>query len=131
MPPRCGASADRLTELAQPIGLAVDTVNDEVLVANEASITVYGRTANGNVAPMRTISGASTGLLEPRRPCGGHGVNNEIVVSKHQLHHRTRDNHPSSITVYNRTDTGYIAPMRTITAEDTRLQHPGVSRWTR
>ena len=29
-------------------------------------ITVYSRLANGNVSPIRTISGASTGLNGPR-----------------------------------------------------------------
>jgi hypothetical protein len=42
----------------------VDTVNNEILVANFAgdSITVYSRTATGNAAPLRTLSGAATGL---------------------------------------------------------------------
>jgi hypothetical protein len=50
-----------------PIGLAEDLVNDEVAVANSSgnSVTVYARTANGNVAPLRTLSGAATGLNGP------------------------------------------------------------------
>ena len=39
--------------------------NNEVLVANDSSITIYSRTASGNVAPLRTISGPSTGLMGP------------------------------------------------------------------
>jgi DNA-binding beta-propeller fold protein YncE len=110
-----------LTELAQPIGLAVDTVNDEVLVANEASITVYGRTANGNVAPKRIISGSATGL---RNPAGlaVDTVNNEIVVANTSF--ITDPDNPSSITVYNRTDTGNVAPKRTISGALTKLAQP-------
>jgi hypothetical protein len=45
----------------------VDTVNNQIFVANNGngSITVYGRTDTGNVAPVRTIAGASTGLSGP------------------------------------------------------------------
>jgi hypothetical protein len=44
--------------------VTVDPGNNEIVVANEGndSITVYARTANGNVAPLRTISGDATGL---------------------------------------------------------------------
>ena len=63
MPSRCEPSED--AELDEPIGLAVDTVNNEILVANINSIRVYSRDADGNVAPLRTISGASTGLMNP------------------------------------------------------------------
>jgi len=53
--------------LGFPEGIAVDTVNNEMFVANEnsLSVTVYARTANGNVAPLRTLSGAATGLNGP------------------------------------------------------------------
>jgi hypothetical protein len=45
------------------MGLAVDPVNDELIVANNGySVTVYSRTADGNVAPTRTISGSATRL---------------------------------------------------------------------
>jgi hypothetical protein len=42
----------------------VDTLNNEIVVANFFSdaITVYARTANGNVAPLRTIQGPATEL---------------------------------------------------------------------
>jgi len=37
-------------------------VNNEIAVANgSGSITIYSRTATGNVAPLRAISGLSTG----------------------------------------------------------------------
>ena len=56
-----------LTGLKSPVGIAVDTVNNQIFVANNGnnSITVYGRTDTGNIAPVRTISGANTGLHGP------------------------------------------------------------------
>ena len=51
------------TGLAGPLGVVVDTVNNELLVGNQSSVLVYSRTASGNTAPTRTLSGASTGLI--------------------------------------------------------------------
>jgi DNA-binding beta-propeller fold protein YncE len=114
------------TGLSSPSSLAVDTVNDEVLVTNvlranglpgqpatpRGSITVYGRTASGNVAPLRTIRGAGTGLTAP------FGIaidtaNDEVLVAN-----------VDSITVYRRTATGYVAPRRTIKGTATGLSRP-------
>ena len=84
-------------------------MNNEIFVANQGadSIIVYSRTANGNVAPIRTISGAPTGLNGP----GGIAVdtvNNEIVVANWT---------GNSITVYSRTANGNVAPIRTISGQ--------------
>lgn len=47
------------TQLSTPTGIAIDT-NDNLYVANQTSVTVYGPNASGNVAPVRTIAGSST-----------------------------------------------------------------------
>jgi hypothetical protein len=54
--------------LGGPFGVVVDLVNNELVVANlgTPSITVYTRTADGNTAPLRTLSGALTALSSPR-----------------------------------------------------------------
>jgi len=97
------------TGLNNPYGVAVDTINDEVFVANYSanSVTVYSQTANGDVSPIRTISGAATGLSYP------HGIsvdtlNNELFVS----------NSSNSITVYALTASGDAAPIRTFSTSD-------------
>ena len=57
------------TGLSSPSGLAVDLVNDELIVANKTvpySVTIYPRTASGNTAPLRTIIGNLTTLDDPR-----------------------------------------------------------------
>ena len=71
-------------ELVGPLGLAVDTVNNELLVAKNlhatiigppppfvsvpalTSVLVYARTASGNTAPLRTLEGDATGLTNPQ-----------------------------------------------------------------
>src|SRR5690349_10364966 len=54
----------------------------ELFVTNQNanSVTVYARTANGDVAPLRTISGAATGLNLPEG-LAVDSVNNELVVA--------------------------------------------------
>ena len=45
------------TQLKNPTGIFVDTVNDELVVSNMGNhrATVYARTAHGNTPPIRTI----------------------------------------------------------------------------
>ncbi len=98
-----------LTNLYDPHGIAVDTANNEIFVSNFAypnhsSITVYARTANGNAAPVRTISGNLTGLNAPDG-IAVDTLNNEIFVANYL---------GNSITVYGRTANGNAAPLRTI-----------------
>jgi hypothetical protein len=50
-----------------PFDVAVDLANNELLAVNfnGLSVTAYTRTATSNIAPLRTISGGSTGLNGP------------------------------------------------------------------
>ena len=55
-----------------PIRLAVDVRNNELVVLNRgdndnfvASVTAYSRTASGNTAPLRILSGPRTGRASP------------------------------------------------------------------
>ena len=45
-----------------------DTVNNDLRRQSDTAVLrdVYSRTASGNVAPLRTITGAATGLSDPR-----------------------------------------------------------------
>jgi hypothetical protein len=106
------------TGLVVPYGVAVDTVNNEVAVANlsGSSVTVYARTANGNVAPLRTISGAATGLSGPIG-LAVDTVNNELAVVNNIIGN-------SSVTVYTRTANGNVAPLRTLQGAATGFNIP-------
>ena len=86
-------------------GIAVDTLNDEILVASSgnSSIVVYARTDNGLAAPKRVISGASTGLNSPIGVAVD-AANDEIfVVGVNSL-----------LTVYPRAAGGDVPPIRSI-----------------
>ena len=103
------------TGLNGQAGMALDTVNDEIVLSNvnavPSQILVFARTASGNVAPLRTIAGAATGLFRPIG-CVVDAVHNEIAVA---------NDSPSSITVYSRTANGDVAPLRAITGAATGL----------
>ncbi len=101
--------AGPLTGLGQPLGMFVDLVNDELVVANggKDSITVYRRTASGDAPPLRTLAGLLTGLGGPRS-IAVDLANNELFVANVKMR-------GTSITVYRRTDSGNVPPLRTLT----------------
>jgi DNA-binding beta-propeller fold protein YncE len=129
------AGAD--TGLAFPVGLAVDTVNNELVVVNHggvifdpdlriihASITVYPLTANFNTPPIRTLSGPKTGLIAPVG-IAVDTVNNELVVTD-AIFLKDPDPFPfpPSVMVYSRTASGDTAPLRTLSGAATGLNEP-------
>lgn len=105
VPPRRTIQGDR-TQLNNPLGIFIDSQNDEVAVANDGgdSILVFSTSANGNVAPLRVLKGTDTGIKFPS------GVwvdtkNNELWVTNWGNH---------SATVYPRTAQGNVKPLRVI-----------------
>lgn len=105
------------TGLNGPSGVAVDDVNDELLVVNNGmphSVTVYPRLADGNESPLRTISGNLTGLNGPRG-LAVDNVNNEIAVANRV---------GNTVTVYSRTANLNAAPLRIISGPGTNLSNP-------
>jgi len=117
------------TLLDFPIGIALDLANDEVIVSNtsnpgtatNASITVFSRSADGNVAPLRTIAGSSTGLNYAQMlaldPLAG-----EILVAN--AADRASPPGTPSVTVFSRTANGNVAPLRTLSGASTGLAGP-------
>jgi len=94
------------TQLNWPMGLSVDSMHDEVAVANYGtnSILVFRRDASGNVAPLRVIKGDRTGVLGPM------GVaidtkNDELWVTNYRDH---------TAVVFARAASGNMAPKRVI-----------------
>lgn len=92
------------TELNWPMGIGIDTVHDEIAVANYGndSILVFHRTDNGDAAPVRLIRGNRTGILGPM------GVaidtkNDELWVTNYRDH---------SAVVFSRTAQGNAPPRR-------------------
>jgi hypothetical protein len=109
------------TLLARPAGLAVDSIHQELYVANDvdvnAPILVFPLNANGNVAPSRVLQGPLTTL---RGPIGLalDLVHNELIV----VSYKTDDE--GSITTFPRTASGNVAPIRTIQGTLTTFDHP-------
>ena len=87
----------------------------ELYVANGTNtITVYNRTDDGDVAPLRTLGGDSTGLSGPRG-IALDLINDEMFVTNY---------FNNSVTVYGRTASGDTAALRTISGGSTLLDFP-------
>jgi hypothetical protein len=99
-----------------PRDLALDTQHNEILTCNSGGgsgiITVYSRTAEGNAAPLRTIYG-DLSLMVDMISVAVDSANNAFFVSGTA--------YPSaSIAVFSRVANGNAFPLRTITlGEDT------------
>ena len=78
------------------------------------SITVYPGDAKGDVAPIRTIQGAKTGLNWPMA-LDMDRQHDEIAVA---------NNGDSSIRIFRRTDLGDVAPVRVIAGARTGIKGP-------
>jgi hypothetical protein len=123
------------TQLIEPDNLVVDPVHDEIFVPEGEKILVYPRTANGNVAPIRTITGFGTvsGIaVDPQR---------DLIIASTQdydweVEGKARGDDasrnprgqsaPSSarLSIYPRTANGHHKPARVITGWPTgRLVH--------
>jgi hypothetical protein len=108
------------TGLLIPGAVAIDLVNNELIVTDEGSVNFaavrfYPRTASGtNVGPLRSITGSATGLSLPLGVALD-TVNGEIQVVNEGNH---------SLTVYPRTGGGNIPPLRTVAGAGTGLASP-------
>jgi DNA-binding beta-propeller fold protein YncE len=106
------------TELSLPMKVYVDTVHNELFVANSGSnsILVFNRTANGDVAPIRKIQGEGTKL---RKPVGlfVDTKNDEVWATSPEFH---------SINVYKRTAQGNAAPLRIVRGAPEGTPAPGI-----
>jgi len=130
------------SRLADPHGVILDDVNNEIVVANHGnwtelrsyaadgplvidksytsgkfyppSISVFGAEANGDVPPLRVIQGDKTQLNWPMSVAMDH-ERNEIAVANYGT---------SSILIFRRTDSGDIAPVRVIAGPETGIVGP-------
>ena len=110
------------TNLAGPLGIVVD--QDEIIVANyvdefpttETRITTYPRLADVDIAPIRTIAGAATGLYGPLLGISLDTGNGELAVA-------VRGGTPS-INIFDKIDDGNQPPKRTIVGPTTQLKNP-------
>lgn len=94
------------TKLNWPMGVDLDSVHDEIAVANNGdnSILVFRRTMQGNVAPVRVIRGAKTGISSPMGVAFD-AAHNELWVANYGDH---------TALVFARDASGDAAPKRII-----------------
>ena len=102
--------------------LDVDEIHDEIFTytAESDSITVYPREANGDVAPIRVIKGPDT-LLKSAYGIAVDPINDILVVGLNSHFGTERvdignysDPERGGILVFNRTDSGNVAPRAVI-----------------
>ena len=97
------------TKLWNPMDLAVDEINREVVVAEygpqspPSSISAFSLSANGDVAPLRSISGPSTNLYLPTGVAVD-AANDEVVVA----------NKDGTVLTFARLANGNAPPIRTL-----------------
>src|SRR5215467_3041182 len=106
------------TDLNLPMKVYVDTIHNELFVANSGSnsILVFSRTASGDVAPIRKIQGDGTKL---KKPVGLYvdTKNDEVWATSPEFH---------SINVYKRTAQGNAAPLRIVRGAPEGTPAPGI-----
>jgi hypothetical protein len=107
------------TGLDRPNGVALDPSLNIYIANNSAtqgpgSVTVYAAGVNGNVAPIRTLSGSNTGLNIP----------SVVALDRNGKIYVANSGSPSSVTVYAAGANGNVAPIKTISGSNTGLSTP-------
>jgi DNA-binding beta-propeller fold protein YncE len=90
------------TQLDWPMGVAVDEMNDEIIVANNGdnSVLIFPRTATGDAPPRRAIRGPRTGITGPMG----------VAVAKDEIWVANFGDHTA--LVFPRLAAGNVAPRR-------------------
>jgi DNA-binding beta-propeller fold protein YncE len=121
------------TGITNPQGIVVDPVHDEIIVSDEgkakanppipAALRVFRRTDTGDVAPLRVISGPDTGMLRPRQ-IQLDPERDELVIADRGLVQEFQYDTPGFLAVWNRTDSGNVAPKKLIRGPRSQLTSP-------
>jgi hypothetical protein len=121
------------TGITTPEGIVVDPVHDEIILSDEGdpeatpvippSLRVFRRTDHGNAAPIRVITGPTTGLTRPRQ-LQLDTERDELVLADRALVQEFHFDTPGFIAVWNRTDGGDVPPKRIIRGPNSQLQSP-------
>jgi len=111
-----------LTRLASPDQLAIDPVNNEIIIPENDSVLVFPREANGNVAPIRVLQGpdafsdAGMVAVDP--------VNNLLIVTGRPAGGtagESRGGGGGAIMIFNRADQGNVKPKAMISGPKVSL----------
>lgn len=117
------------TRLANPVAIALDPVRDEIVAidyvnyATSSALLSFPRTASGNVAPARRLSGPGTTMLNPYGLVID-GGRDEVIVANSAGYPNYPSSSGNSITVFPRGATGDVPPVRLLRGNDTALGYP-------
>src|SRR6266849_5464223 len=107
------------TGITNPQGIVVDPVHDEIVVSDEGKAK-----ANPPVPPaLRVISGPDTGMLRPRQ-IQLDPQRDELVIADRGLVQEFQYGTPGFLAVWNRTDSGNVAPKKLIRGPRSQLTSP-------
>ncbi|MBI4483608.1 MAG: hypothetical protein HY652_12055 [Acidobacteria bacterium] len=106
------------TKLAGSSSLAIDPVNNEILVPESGSVLVFPREADGDVAPIRTLQ-PDTDLGRRVGPVAVDPVRNLMVVATGTG--SEGEEGAVHLMIFNRTDQGKVKPLRVIGGPKTGL----------
>jgi hypothetical protein len=115
------------TGLASPNGIAIDA-NNNIYVMNSPygatpAVTVYAAGAHGNVAPIQTISGSSTGLSDPSGIAVDAAKNIYVTICASGCN--SINDSTGAVLVFASGSDGNVAPIRDIEGGATALGGPG------
>ncbi|HEX3110776.1 MAG TPA: hypothetical protein VHU41_16885, partial [Thermoanaerobaculia bacterium] len=103
--------------IAQPRMAVVDPVHNEMFVASiNSSIRIFSRTASGDAVPLRVISGSNTKISNPIS-ISYNPSTDELFVDSYDV----GGSQVPGILVFNRTDSGNVAPKRFISGSNTQF----------
>ncbi len=105
------------SQIGQVRDMVVDTAHNELIVlTGNNSIRVFSRTASGDALPVREISGANTKLNNPIS-IAFDAVADELFADSYDVAGPSLP----GILVFNRTDSGNVAPKRFIAGSNTQF----------
>ncbi|HEY7338607.1 MAG TPA: hypothetical protein VH639_27210 [Bryobacteraceae bacterium] len=109
------------TQLNGPTAVTLDLIHDEIVVVNKVNggggaglIATFQRASNGNVTPLRSIGGPSTGFNLP--------VGMDLDIFRDEI--VVANAYSNSVLVFPRTGTGDLSPSRTLAGSNTGLCVP-------
>jgi len=112
---RIQGNLTQITQSNSLNGIAVDALHGEIVVSvANAKILVFDIDADGNVPPLRVISGASTGL----------GFTAGVAVDPYHDEIWAANPSANALHVFARTASGNVAPLRTIQGGATNIAQP-------